>query len=253
MKTLHFTSVSLSLACMLSLTAQPRALGETAPAGNAKALLDDAKKNQTERKRAALQTELDRLGEDAKKAKQEMDDVEKSISKVGNVMNETKSLLDQLAGRRTHISQDLEVMHLRIEAERLRSEGLALLNSAHGKAMDALVKRNEELDLRKALVSGDMQKASGSEAVSESDAKKGKNGSSPSLGDLRRNLAKAEVRSSLANSRAREAMDAASVKLQQADAATAKAEKRQAEFAAGNNPGAPSANEQPKAKAKKAH
>ncbi len=246
------TVLSLSIVCLLALTTPPRTFGETNAAGNAKLLLDEAKKNQAERKRAMMQKEMDRLTEDGKKGKQEMDDLEKSISKVGGAVTETKGLLDQLTGRKTHIIQDLELMHLRIDAERLKSEGLALLNSAHVKAMDALAKRNEELDLRTSLVSAEIQKLSSPENAGEPHAKTGKSDSSPTTTELRRNLAKAESRSSVANSRSREAMDAASQKLQQADAAAAKVEKKQAEFAVEKDPNAPAVNEVVKPKTKRA-
>ena len=245
------TVLSLSIVCLLALTTLPRAMGETSPAANAKILLDEAKKNQAERKRAAMQKELDRLAEDGKKGKQEMDDLEKSISKVGGAVTETKGLLDQLAGRKKHIAQDMELMLLRIEAERLKADGLTLLNNAHGKAMEALTKRNEELDLRTNLVSAEIQKMSSSEIAQDYDSKKGKGDSSPTTTELRRNLAKAEGRSSFANSRAREAMDAASLKLQQAEAAAAKVEKKQAEFAVEKDPNAPVVTEAPKPKSKR--
>ena len=250
MKTLQLTSVSLSIVCILALTALPRATGQPASASNAKVLLDEAKKHQQERKRAVMQKELDRMSEDVKKGKQEIADLEQSISKVGSAVTETKGSLDQLAGRKKNVTQDLELLNLRTEAEKLKAEGLNLLNSAHAKALDALTKRNEELDLRTALVSAEIQKAADAEIAADSEARRLKGDSTPTLSELRRNLAKAESRSSLADYRAREAMDAASRKLQQAEAAAAKAEKKQAEFAADKNPGSPVGNAPLKPKAK---
>lgn len=247
------TVLSLSIACIFALTTLPRAMSETTAAANAKVLLDEAKKNQAERKRAAMQKELDRLAEDAKKGKQEMEEQEKSISKVGSAVDESKGILDQLAGRKKHIAQDMELMILRIEAERLKTEGLALLNNAHGKAVEALTKRNEEIDLRTALVTAEIQKMSSSEIAQDYDSKKGKGDSSPTTTELRKNLSKAEGRSSFANSRAREAMDAASLKLQQAEAAAAKVEKKQAEFTTENAPHAPIVIEAVKPKTKRGH
>ena len=228
-------------------------MGEPASASNAKVLLDEAKQHQQERKRAAMQKELDRMGEDVKKGKQEIVDLEQSISKVGSAVTDTKAGLDRLAGRKKNVTQDLELLNLRTEAERLKAEGLSLLNGAHAKALDALTKRNEELDLRTAVVSAEIQKLSESGKAVESESKGEKRGSSPTLAELRRNLDKAESRSSLADGRAREAMEAASRKLHQAEAAAAKVEKRQAEFEAEKNGITAGGGDAPKPKAKNVH
>ena len=239
MKTLHFTSLSLSIVCVLALTSLPRAMSQSGSEGNAKVLLNEAKKKQQERKQAAMQKELDRLIEDVKKGKQESADLEQSISKVGNAVAESKSSLDQLAGRRKNVTQDLELLGLRTEAEKLKAEGLTLLNTAHEKAKDALAKRNEELDLKTAIVSAEIQKALDAEIAADSEARRLSSESGPSLTELRRNLDKAQNRSSLADYKAREAMEAASRKLQQAEAAAAKVEKKQAEFASEKVPSSP--------------
>jgi predicted nucleic acid-binding Zn-ribbon protein len=225
-------------------------MSESGPSGSGNVLLDEAKRDQIERKQAAMQKELDRVAEDVNKAKLEMEDLEKSMSKVGNAVAETKAHLDQLAGRKKHIIQDLELMPLRIEADKLKAEGFDLLNSAHAKAMDALKKRKEELDFRAALVSAEIQKLLDHEDVGQSDAKRGKSDSQAKMLELRRNLQKAEDRSSLANEKAMEGMKAASVKFQQADAAAAKAEKKQAEIGLENSSSLQSSNGPLKLKAK---
>jgi hypothetical protein len=251
MKKPNFSSLSLSIVCLLALVTLPRATGQPGTASNAKVLIEEAKKNQQERKRAAMQRELDRMGEDVKKGKQEIADLEQSISKVGNAVSETKSSLDQLAGRKKNVTQDLELLNLRAEADKLKAEGLNLLNSAHEKTKDALTKRNEELDLKTAIVSAEMQKAADAEIAADSEARRSKSDSTPTLTELRRNLAKAQSRSSLADYRAREAMDAASRKLQQAEVAAAKVEKKQAEFDAEKTSGAAGGNAPLTPKAKK--
>ncbi|MEO6787206.1 MAG: hypothetical protein ABI318_13830 [Chthoniobacteraceae bacterium] len=250
MKKLGITSGLLAIVCMLAFTALPRLMSENLVAGDAKALLDEAKKSQADRKRAALQKELDRLGEDSKKAKQEIDDLEKSMSKVGNAAAGTKSQIDQLASRKKRVLQDLELLPLRIEAEKLKAEALALLNSAHAKAMDALAKRNEELDLKTTLVEAEIQKVSATDTAGATDSQKGKSEGASTMRELRKNLEKAHDKSSLADYRAHEAMDMASRKLQQADATTAKAEKKQAEIDLANNPNAAPASEPSKSRLK---
>lgn len=250
MKILRPTAVSLCLGCLLTFTSAPRAVSEEGQPGNAKVLLEAAKKKQAERKRAAMQTELDRLGEDAKQGQQELGDVEKSISDVGNAVNQTKSQIDLLAGRKKNVTQDMELLGLRAEAERLKVEALSLLSAAHAKAKDALTKRNEELELKKAIISTQLQKMSESESTGDAVSKKATTGSSPTVTELRRDLAKAESKTEVATYKAHEAMNAASLKLQQADAAAAKAEKKQAEFAAEKTSGGGKADETVKPKAK---
>ncbi len=229
-QTNHNTLVSLAIAFIFTLTIIPYAVSEQAAPGNAKALLDEAKKNQVERKRAAMQKELDRLDEDLKQDQTELVEVEHNIADVGNAVNESKKNTESLAGRRKNVTQDLELLALRAEAEKLKTEGLNLLNIAHEKAKEALTKRSEELDIKRAIVSAEFVKTEEVQTGSES-ARSVKSDSFRTMSELRRNLDKAANKAALANYRAREAMDAASKRLHQAEDAAAKVEKKQAEFA----------------------
>jgi chromosome segregation ATPase len=219
--------LSFSIAFLVTFTVIPHAVSELVAPVNAKALLDEAKQNQAEQKRAAMQKELDRLDADLKQGQTELGELEQTISKVGDAVNESKNNTELLAGRRKNVTQDLELLALRSEAENVKTEGLNLLNTAHAKAKEALTKRNEELDIKRAIVSAEFSKTEKTRTNREGE----RNGSSRTLSELRRNLEKAESKSALANSRAREAMDAASKKLKQAEDAAAKVEKKQAEFA----------------------
>src|ERR1043166_4811330 len=251
MKTPPPPSLSLSIACLLAFTTLPRAMGEPAAGADAKALLVEAKKNLHERKRAAKQKELDRMMEDAKKGKQEAADLEQSMSKVTNAVAGAKSNLDQIAGRKKSATQDLELLGLRAEAEKLKAEALGLLNAANAKALEALTRRNEELDLKTAIISAEIQKATDEEIGTDAEAKRLRSESGPSLTELRRNLDKAQNKTVLADSRAHEAMNAASRTLRPAEAAAGRVEKRQAEFDAEKTAGTPAANAPAKPKAKK--
>ncbi len=213
----------------LALTLSPLSFGEPASAGEAKALLDEAKKKQFERKHAAIQKELERLEEDMKQGQTELGDLEQHLSIVGNAVNESRANSDLIAGRTKNVTQDLELLALRAEAERLKTEGLNLLSVAHAKAKEAVTKRNEELEIKRSIISAQLAKNQTEDSENE---KSGKSEANRSLNEQRRNLAKAASRAELASMRAREAMAAASKKLQQADDATAKVEKKQAEFAA---------------------
>lgn len=239
MKRLPFTSVPFIVVCTFALTALPQAKSQPGIVKNATVLLDEAVQKQQDRKRAAKQRELDRISEEMKKGKQEAAELQQSISQVGSASNESKSNLDLLAGRKKNTAQDLELLGLRIDAEKLKAEGLILLSTAQAKALDALTKRQEELDLRTAVYSAEIQKMSLPDNAGESEPKKGKSESGPSVTELRRNLAKAEDRTELADAKAREAMAAAARKLEQAEAVAAKVEKKQAEYGQDKHPNAP--------------
>ncbi len=238
MKTPRRTSASLSIVCALALTHLPQMIAAPAPEGNAKALMEEARKKQTERKRAEMQRELDRVAEDVKKGRQELGELETSMSKVGYAVAETKTQIDQLAGRKKRAGQDLELLPMRMEADRLKTDALNLLNAAHAKAGEAIKRRQEELELKAALVAAQLHKLEDAEIGAEPGAK---GESVPTVTELQKSLQKAEDRSALATVRAREAMDAAAAKLQQAEAAAAKAEKKQAEFEKENASPAPGA------------
>lgn len=249
MKTVLRISASLSIVCVFALTGLTRVMGEPAPAGNAKALMEEARKKQAERKRAEMQKELDRVSEDVKKESQELGELEASMAKVGYAVSETKGQIDRLAGRNKRVMQDMELLPLRIEAERLKADALNLLNAAHSKAAEAVKKRKEFLDLKAALVTAQIHKLEDAAVAAEPGAR---GASGPTLTELRKNLQKAAERSVLAAERAREAMDAADARLRQSDVATAKADKKQAEIEKENTPAAPGASEEGKSKPKTA-
>lgn len=245
MISLQFTSVSLSIVCAFAVTMSPSALAETGSTGDAKALLEAAKKSQLERKLAAKQTELDRLGEDLKKGKQEIDDLQKSIYSVGNAVTETTGHLNRFGGQKKSHTQELELVNLRIDAEKLKSEGLKLLSTAHAKSMEALAKRSEELELKTTLVAAEIRALSGT-ATAKATAPEGKGSkakAAPTITEMRKQLVKAENATAVASFRAREAMETASAKLQQAESAAAKAEKKQTEIGLDKNPSFPGGND----------
>jgi hypothetical protein len=245
--------IALSIACLVAIAAPHRALGESKSAADAKALLEEAKKDELERKRAAKQTELDRLGEDLKKAKEEIDELEKTIYKISVAAADTTVHLDQLASERKRLTQDLDLTNLRIDAEKLKAEGLKLLVVAQAKARDALAKRTEEIDLRAAIVASKMQQVSRETlppiALAPTQPKTSKATPKPTpkpapkKTESQDELYKAEQATATALTNARQAMEAATQKLQQAEAAAAKAEKKRAEIALETNPSLPGGND----------
>jgi peptidoglycan hydrolase CwlO-like protein len=238
---------------LLAFAGSHLAFGETDAQPNAQALLEEAKKSEFDRRMAAKETEASRLGEDLKKRKQEIDELDKSIYKVGGATKETSGQLDQLGAEKKRLTQELDLVNLRIEAEKLKMEGLMLLGIAHAKSRDALVKRTSEIELRRALVAAEIQQLSGKPA-SENPAPVGKGPgkmsakassakATPGITDLRTQLGKAEQATATATSNARVAMESAALKLKQAEAAAAKAEKKHEEIALEKNPSFPGGND----------
>ena len=226
--------------------AMPRpAFSETASRHDASALLDEAKKSEYERKIAAKQTEMDRLNEDLKKGEKELETLDKGIQKVGTAESEATKQLEQFTAQKKRATAELELLSLRIEAERIKGDGLRMLQSANRKALDAMAKRNEETTAKTALVAAETRqlgtKSSPPDVASGPAKQTAKN--EPTLTDWRKKLAKAERASGTADHQAREAMTAASTRLQEAEKAAAKAEKKQAEIGQDKNPGFPGGND----------
>jgi chromosome segregation ATPase len=248
MKPSHTSStlVVLSVASALAFALPQRAFCQTGPGGNAQVLLEEAKKTEFERKMAAKQTVADRLNEDLKKGKQEGEDLDKSISKVSSATASATGQLDKLGAEKKRLTLDLDLVGLQIDAEKLKVEGLKLLAAAHAKSREALAKRTEEIDLKKAVVAAEMRvlagKPSAEPAAPSAKGSRSKS-SGPTLTELRKQLSKAEQATINASYNARQAMDAASEKLQRAEAAAAKAEKKRAELALEKNPSLPGGND----------
>ena len=236
-----FPSLSSCLFWSLATVLAHPALCETKPRASAQELLEKARQSEYERKLAAKQTALDRLAEDLKKGKEQADGLEKMIDTLGSAVTEANGHFDELTALRRIQPKVMEVISLKLEAEGLRVEGLKLLRAAQTKTLDALAKRNEEIDLRTALSAAEMRlfakKSLGSSAgpeILESGPNK-----PLSLTEQRRALEKAERAAETAETIAREAMQTASSRLRQADAAAAKAENRRVELGIEEIPSVP--------------
>lgn len=212
--------------------ATPRAaLAEPAARRNASALLDEAKKAEYERKIAAKQLEMNRLADDQKKGTAEMEKLDQGVQKIGAAWDDSAKELEHLTMKKRRSAGELELLNLRIDAERLKGEGLRMLQGANRKALDAVSKHNEETDARAALVAAETRLlAAKSPEVSDASGPGKTSKNEPTMTELRKKLARAERASSTADSLAREAMISAGARVQQSDAAAAKAEKKQAEL-----------------------
>jgi len=248
MKMIQTALTTLAFSMVWFLAFQ-RASGETISKADAQALLQEAKKDESDRRMTAKETEAKRLAEDLKKRKEEIDELDRSIYKVGGAATEATSHLAELGAEKKRLTQDLDLINLRIEAEKLKAEGLIQLGIAHAKARDVLSKRTEEIDLRAAVVAAEIKQLAGkssSETLAPIAKGPGKGSAAkapPTTSDLRKQLLKAEQTTITASSNARLAMESASQKLQRAEAATAKAEKKQTEIGSERNPGFPGGND----------
>ena len=204
------------------------AFAQTGAADNAKGLLDKAKQSEYERKMGLKQTELDRLSEDMKKGKEQGEGLQKLVDSVDTAIVEAMGNLDRVTGQRNHQPKVAEVLGLKFEAQRMRVDGLKMLKAAQAKALDAVNKHNEVLDLKTTLGALEMKTFAEKALSGGPDAAPADTGKKSSLpgSEQRRSLASAEKDAATVETAAREAMQAATLKLQQADATAAKAEKR---------------------------
>jgi hypothetical protein len=209
--------LSISL-CSLAL---PGHAAEEAPAPeNAKTLLERVKRNDRDRLIAAKQTEIDRLAQDLAKEHKDAEAMEKSVASTGEMLKASNTQLEQLLNDKKRLEQVLELTALRIEAERLKVEGLQRLADAQAKALAALAKRAEETDARSNLGNAELKMLSENTPVVP--------GKRSPLTDLRKKLAIAETAAETADRVAQDAMHSASTRLEQADVASVRV-KRKAE------------------------
>lgn len=239
-------TVSISALAVCTLV-QARALAEAGLLGTAQVLLQEARDSDIERRATAKQKELDRLTEDGKAMKVEIFESEQSGQKVDNAVAETTKQIDQLNAEKKRLTDELELVTLRIDAEKLKAEGLKQLAIAHSKTRDALNRQSVELEVRAALAAAEKAQLEkpAEPASTEASAKPVRTPKpAPSAAsELRKQLEKAEQASSTASIAAREAMDSATAKLKVAEVAAAKYEKRRAEIGLERNPTLPGGND----------
>ncbi len=254
LKTTFITTVACTIS-ILTCASPRRAFSEATGSHSAKALLDESKLIDYEGRIAAKKTVMDRLNEDLKKGTDEMDALEKRVQKVGTAADEAGKQLDQLTSLKRRATAELELLNLRIDAERLKSDGLKMLQTANKKLQEAAAKRNEETTARTALVAAETRQLAAKAPAAAADsgpAKPHVAKNEPTLTEWRKSLDKAERATATAENQAREAMAAAGAKLQEAEAAAAKASKKQEDLALEKDPSFPGGNDPLEATAKPA-
>ena len=221
---------STLLACALSLALAGPAFTQTDTPDNAQALLEKVKRRDLDRQMAAKQTGLDRLAEDLAKGSKEAETMQANIDTTGNMLKESATNLSRLIGQKKRLEQVVDLTALRIEAEKLKSEGLMMLSEAQTKSLTALTKRAEEIDLRANLGATELKllaPATG-DAATDSAAREATSKMRSSLVDMRKKLATSETSAANAEKIAHDAMRSASSKLELADVAGVKAKRRAA-------------------------
>lgn len=240
---IHWASI-LVLGSFAILTTGNTGFSQTTKSDSAQDLLRGTKKRTLEAQVADKQTEVARLNEDLSKARKESDEVQNSINATGVTMSDTTASLQKQTAERARLTQALEVVNLRIEAEKLTLDGLKKLSEAQSKAVTVLASRIEETESRLNLGTLELKMKTeellwedGAFVASE-ETKKLQGAAT----ELRRKLAAMEKTMSAARLAAREAMASATLKLQTADAATQKAKKRAEELDLADTGKVPSAN-----------
>ena len=240
--------------CSLALSLVYPALSQTDSRQNAQGVLEKAEHIEYEHAMAARQKELDRLNEDIENGKKHSYELEQILNAVGNEISQAKSRRDQLVLLRKEQPKVLEIISMRLEAENLKTEGLIMLEAAQKKALDALGKRGEEAEQRTNLQALEMKLFAEKTLAKSTRSEESRQKQEPSVTELRKKLEKAERAASNASAAAGEAMRAASLKLQQASNAAAKAESRRIELGLDEIPQLPTGKqnlEPPKEKAPK--
>lgn len=226
-------SATFAGVCLLAMAGT--AFTQTDAPDNAQSLLAKVKRRDLDRQLSAKQTGLSRLAEDLAKGHKEAETMQGNIDATGALLKESGANLSKFHGERKRLEQVLELTLLRIEAEKLKADGLKLLGDAQAKALAALTKRAEETDLRSSLGAAELKlltpestEPAAVPPVKAGTAKEGAAKSRATLADLRKKLALSETKAANAEVVAREAMRTASIRLEQADIASVKAKRKAA-------------------------
>jgi uncharacterized small protein (DUF1192 family) len=195
------------------------------------ALLQKVKQSEMQRRIALKQTEIDRLKEDLEKRNRDLDAAQKDMDATTALIAASSENLDKLGAERKRLEQQLDLTDLRIEAEQKQNDGLKRLFGAQSSELEAINQRMAEIDVRSRLRQSEMELLSAGKPVPGED--NDENGT-PDISKLRKTLASDEMKSVSAEAIAREAMKAASVKLEFAQAAAARVKQVSEQITMGN-------------------
>lgn len=199
----------------MSPTEKSQPVQDPSPAPS-QALLQKVKQSAMEQRIAIKQTEIDRLKEDLDKSKKDLDETNKNLDATTALINTSNANMDKLAGARKKLVQQLEITDLQIEAETRNSEGLQRLSAAQSSQVDAINQRMAEIDARSSVRQSEVQLLTAGKPVPGEDNDEI---ADANLSKLRKTLASDETKTVSADAIAREAMKAASARLEVAQEA----------------------------------
>lgn len=198
---------------------------EATPAapGKAQALLDEVKKRELDRQVAVKQTEIDRIKQDQEKTERDAANVQKTIDSTTALITDSGEEINKLTAESRRMEHELAVAAVRIEAERLRIEGLRALSAAQSKSLSALARHAEEAEARTRLRAAELA------LLQEGKPIPAEGREETALGEVakcRKVLAAAEAKTETEEKASREAMKAAAAKMAIAEAKASTADRR---------------------------
>lgn len=205
----------------LPIAAGSNSSQEAAPE-KARALLEQVKKSEQDRQVAVKQTEIDRLKEDQSKIERDADGLKKSIESTSGLTTDATDKLSTLTLESRRLEHELAVAQARINAEKLKIEGLKALAEAQGKSQSALARRGEEAAARSSLRAIELELLQAGKQIPG----EGHEGESQSeLTKARKALTVAELKAQAEERLAHDAMKAAAAKMAQAESSATTAQR----------------------------
>ena len=209
---------------------KPAAAQDSTPAPS-QALLQKVKQSAMAQRIAIKQTEIDRLNEDLAKSRKDLDATHNNLDATTALIATSNANMDKLAAARRSLEQQLELTDLRIEAERKECEGLRRLSGAQNSELDAINQRMAEIDVRSGVRQAEVGLLSAGKPVpGEDNDERG----SAELYKLRKELNSDEQKTVSAELIARNAMKAASARLELAQEAASRVKQASEAVTQGN-------------------
>ena len=239
MKTIQLSNhaVSAVLAGTFSLILCGSAPGQGEAREKAQAILEDVRERELETQLELKQTELQRLNEDLKKRENEGEILQRSMDSIALAVAESAESAEVLQTRKLHLSRALELTLQRIEAERLKMDGLKALNDAQAKARERSTRQHEETTIRSNIAGTEFRIISQKHPAQDADAPAKDETAKllSEISELKKRLEKSALKTAAALKLAREAMTTANAKLLQAETAGSKAKKTAQEWGLNEN------------------
>lgn len=200
-------------------------------------LLESVKKRELESQLTIKQTELKRLNEDLQKLEKEQTSLQQSMDSIAIAVAESNDLLEQYLARKKHLVRALELTTQRIEAERLKVDGLKTLSDAQAKEREHVAKQFETTSIRANIEGSNFRILSQKQNPPEGEVlpKDATAKLLSEIAELKKKLERSERNASASAKLAREAMTSASEKVAQAEAAATKAKKTADEWSLNEN------------------